>query len=291
MSFKVDSLGNGSAKLITSKEITNIFDLPVPEIQDLFKKNGVLLFRGFNVAPEQLEAFASKYSAQFIHEGARMGFAGYVEEVDQGNGPLPLHSESANSPFRPELVWFCCQKTATSGGQTLICDGVALLEDLGDEAKELFSTKKIKYKRNYKPDIWKRFAQPNGTLEDLERVLAPIPGVVKIALNDDDSVYSEYVVSAIPKTKFGGMRAFANTVIGSYRGAYQGIEMVFDDDSEIPVHILDEAVEVGEQHSEEIVWEDGDVAMIDNSRFMHGRRSFYDDTQRRLMTALSFANF
>jgi len=39
--------------------------------------------------------------------------------------------------------------------------------------------------------------------------------------------------------------------------------------------------------TDEISWQDGDVAVIDNSRFMHGRRKI-EDSQRRLHAALSY---
>ena len=290
MSFNVESLGKGSAKIVSSNGSTDIFELPIPEIQELFKKSGVLLFRGFGVAPKQLQELASRYSSQFVHEGARKGFSGFIEEVDQGTAALPLHSESANSPFRPELVWFCCGRPADSGGQTLYCDGVALWNDLQPSTQDLFLKKKVKYKRNYKPDVWQRFAQPNGTFEELQATLSPIPGVAKLELKDDGSVDSEYVVKAVSKTKFGGERAFANTVIGAFRNAYRGTELVFEDDSAIPIEVLEEAEAVGEKHAEDIFWQAGDVAMIDNSWFMHGRRKF-EDEQRMLVTVLTYANF
>ncbi|HYL06279.1 MAG TPA: TauD/TfdA family dioxygenase, partial [Thermoanaerobaculia bacterium] len=91
--------------------------------------------------------------------------------------------------------------------------------------------------------------------------------------------------------KFGGERAFANTVIGAFRHAYRGTDMAFDDDTSIPEPVLEETEAVGEAHAEEINWQPGDVAMIDNTRFMHGRRSFYGDTQRQILTVLSMANF
>lgn len=290
MNFTVDSLSQGTAKLVVNDGGNDIFSLPQAEIQDLFRKSGILLFRGFNVPPDQLEPFAAKYSSRFVHEGMRKGYLGFVEEVDQGTSALPLHSESANSPFRPELVWFCCGRPANSGGGTLYCDGVALWNELEASTQDLFLQKKVKYKRNYAPEVWKRFAQPNGTFENLQAVLGPIPGVMKLSLNEDGSVETEYAVEAISKTKFGGDKAFANTVIGAFRGAYRGTQMVFEDDSEIPVAALEEAETAGRKYSEEIRWEAGDVAMIDNSRFMHGRPAF-EDEDRMLVTVLSYTNF
>lgn len=290
MNLQVDSLGKGSAKIITSKETKDIFSLPVPQIQELFKKNGILLFRGFDVLPEHLERFAAKFSSRFIREGGRTSYSGYVEHVDAGKGVVQLHAENALTPFRPELVWFCCSRAPRIGGQTTFCDGAALWKALEEPTRRLFLQKKVKYKRRYAPEAWKLFAQPNGTWENLQAILSPYPGV-KLTLNEDNSVDSEYVVTAVPKTKYSHESTFANSVLGAFGGAYIGVKMVFEDDSEIPREALVEAEATAKALTEEIPWEDGDVAMIDNSWMMHGRRSFYEDDRRKLFSALSWANF
>lgn len=290
MNLKVDSLGKGSAKIISSNETTDIFSLPIPQIQELFKKNGILLFRGFNIPLEQFERFAAQFSVRFIREGGRKSYSGFVEHVDAGKGAVQLHAENAVTPFRPELVWFCCSRAASFGGQTTFCDGVSLWKALEEPTRRLFLQKKVEYKRRYAPEAWKLFAQPNGTWEDLQAFLAPFPGV-KLSLNGDNSVDSEYVVSAVPKTKYGRESSFANSVLGAFGGAYIGVKMSFEHDSEIPREVLLEVEAAAKALTEEIPWEDGDVAMIDNSWVMHGRRAFYEDDRRRLFSALSWANF
>jgi alpha-ketoglutarate-dependent taurine dioxygenase len=40
----------------------------------------------------------------------------------------------------------------------------------------------------------------------------------------------------------------------------------------------------------EISWQPGDLVMIDNSRFLHGRRAFNDD-RRRIFALLSYLKF
>lgn len=53
--------------------------------------------------------------------------------------------------------------------------------------------------------------------------------------------------------------------------------MRFSDGSEMPSEIIEEIRRVGEQCMEDIGWQDQDVALIDNSRVMHGRRAFRGD--------------
>ncbi len=290
MSYNVDSLGRGSAKLISNSNGGDIFSLPRPQICALLKDHGILLFRGFHLPSEQLEQFAGPYSAYFIHEGGRKSLAGYVEHVDAGQEAMHLHAENAVTPFRPDLVWFSCATTATQGGQTTFCDGVDLWHALSESTRQLFLAKKVKFKRNYSHEMWKLFAYPDGTVENLAAVLSSIPGV-HFQLNDDNSLDTEYTVSAVPKTRYGQVECFANSVLGAFGGAYFGVKMFFEDDSEIPLEVLQEIEATAERLTEEIPWEDGDVVMIDNSRVMHGRRAFVADERRRLYSALSMASF
>ena len=41
---------------------------------------------------------------------------------------------------------------------------------------------------------------------------------------------------------------------------------------------------------DQVAWEPGDLLMVDNSRFMHGRRAFADP-QREHLTLMGIANF
>ncbi len=290
MSYKVESLGNGRAKMVIRLDGGDLFTLPPAEIRELLKDSGLLLFRGFNLPAEDLERFAGQYSSQFVHEGGRQSLVGHVEHVDVGKEFMALHAEIGVTPFRPDLVFFCCMRTATVGGQTTFCDGVDLWHELSESTRQAFLEKNVKYSRNYTEEKWKRFAFPDGTIENLAATLAHVPGT-SFRHNEDNSIDTEYTVSAVPQTRYGPPQCFANSVLGAYAGAYFGITMSFEDDTEIPLEILQEIEATAERLTEDIPWEDGDVAMFDNSRVMHGRRAFLEDERRQLYSCLSMANF
>ena len=104
-------------------------------------------------------------------------------------------------------------------------------------------------------------------------------------LNDDGSLYAEINIPIVHKTKSSGLYAFANSVL-SY-SKLPMLEVILEDGSPFPPHVLHEVDEITERLTEEIEWEAGDVVVLDNWRFMHGRRAFTDN-RRETFAALSF---
>ncbi|RUR75341.1 TauD/TfdA family dioxygenase [Chlorogloeopsis fritschii PCC 9212] len=284
---EVGLLSNNSAKLILNQTSQNILQLPVQETLDYFKSFGILLFRGFGVNYEQMKVFAEKFSSRFVLDKDRPIVDPrnkFVTLVDPGMHYVSPHCENANSPFRPDVIWFCCGVPASQGGETLFWDGVRVWEELDQELRQLLIAKKIKFCQKFPAADWKRFLGVGATLADVKRTLNGIPGL-SYKINDDQSVSIEYVCSAVVKTKYGHQDAFANSLIAEYKNP-RGV-VTFADDSPIPATVINQIQQVMNKLTEVIPWQAGDLVMIDNSRFLHGRRSF-TDTKRRIYSLLSY---
>ncbi|MBF2007865.1 MAG: TauD/TfdA family dioxygenase [Chlorogloeopsis fritschii C42_A2020_084] len=276
-----------SAKLIDNHTSQSILHLSVQETLDYFKSFGVLLFRGFGVDYEQMKAFAEKFSSRFVLDKDRPIVDPrnkFVTLVDPGMHYVSPHCENANSPFRPDVIWFCCGVPASQGGETLFWDGVQVWKELDQELRQLFIAKKIKFCQKFPAADWKRFLGVGATLADVKRTLNGIPGL-SYKINEDQSVSIEYVCSAVVKTKYGHQDAFANSLIAEYKNP-RGI-VTFADGSPIPATVINQIQQVMNKLTEVIPWQAGDLVMIDNSRFLHGRRSF-TDTKRRIYSLLSY---
>jgi alpha-ketoglutarate-dependent taurine dioxygenase len=276
-----------SAKLIDNHTSQSILHLSVQETLDYFKSFGVLLFRGFGVDYEQMKAFAEKFSSRFVLDKDRPIVDPrnkFVTLVDPGMHYVSPHCENANSPFRPDVIWFCCGVPASQGGETLFWDGVQVWEELDQELRQLFIAKKIKFCQKFPAADWKRFLGVGATLADVKRTLNGIPGL-SYKINEDQSISIEYVCSAVVKTKYGHQDAFANSLIAEYKNP-RGV-VTFADSSPIPATVINQIQQVMNKLTEVIPWQAGDLVMIDNSRFLHGRRSF-TDTKRRIYSLLSY---
>jgi hypothetical protein len=287
---KIESLGISTGKIVYSNDRQNILSLSVAEIEALFKSSGILLFRGFGVTYEQMKAFSEQFSSKFTREGTRHladSSDGFVGLVDPGMNSVSPHSENGNSPFRPDAIWFCCAVPTAQGGETLFWDGVRVWEELSEELKQLFIARKIKFFNNYPVEIWKHFLGSSTTIADAKRTLEGLDDV-DYHINEDQSISLAYICSAVVKTKYGNQDAFVNNILTEHKDP-EGL-VTFEDGSLIPDAVIDEIEKVMDSLTEEVTWQAGDLVMIDNSKFLHGRRAFNDD-QRRIYSLLSYLNF
>jgi hypothetical protein len=280
-------LGKNGVKILNSENYQSILELSVQTTLDYFKLFGILLFRSFDVNYQTMKAFAEKFSSRFVLDKDRPIVDPrnkFITLVDPGMHYVSPHCENANSPFRPDVVWFCCAVPAAQGGETLYWDGIRVWEEMSEELKDLFISKKIRFLQKFPAADWKRFLGSGATLADVKRTLDGIEGL-SYWINEDQCVSLEYVCSAVVKTKYNNKNAFANSLISEHKNP-RGV-VTFEDGSPIPIPVINQIQEVMNKLTEVISWQSGDLVMIDNSRFLHGRRSF-TDTRRRIFSLLSY---
>ena len=59
---------------------------------------------------------------------------------------------------------------------------------------------------------------------------------------------------------------------------------------EIPAALLQQILDASAELTIALAWQPGDVVMIDNTRWLHGRHAFRDP-QRRVLSLCAYANF
>ncbi|MFN6562995.1 MAG: TauD/TfdA family dioxygenase [Nostoc sp. ChiSLP01] len=281
-----DLLKSSSGNIIVNDTGQDILQLPVSKTLEKFKSFGMLFFRGFNVNYEQMKAFAEQFSSTFMGQYSRPIVDlnnKFITLVDSGMHYIAPHCENANSPFRPDVVWFCCAVPAAEGGETLFWDGVEVWKAMSEELKQLFLGQKVRYVQKFLASHWQQFLGAGATINDVKNTLEGIEGL-NYKISQDESLILEYVCSAVVKTKYGDRDAFANSIISEYRNP-RGI-VTFANGSAIPVKVINEIQKIMDNLTGFIPWMPGDLVMIDNSRFLHGRKSF-NDGRRRIMTLLS----
>ncbi len=279
-------LKSSSGKIIFNDTGQNIMQLPVSAILEDFKSFGLILFRGFDVNYEQMKVFAEQFDATFLNQYNRPIVDlnnQFITLVDSGMHYIAPHCENANSPFRPDVVWFCCAVPAAEGGETLFWDGVEVWKAMSRELQQLFIDQKIRYVQKFLASHWQQFLGASATIDDVKKILDNMAGI-SYKINQDESLILEYICSGVIKTKYGNQDAFANSIISEYRNPRAIV--TFANGSAIPVKVINEIQKIMDDLTGFIPWMSGDLVMIDNSRFLHGRKSF-NDKRRRIVTLLS----
>ncbi|MEH1851356.1 MAG: TauD/TfdA family dioxygenase [Nostoc sp.] len=285
MISKIESLGTGTGKIVYStNDCQDILRLSKAEILELFKSSGVVLFRGFGVTPIQMKAFSEKFSYSYLKDPTKTSIdsVDFVNSVDNGMGASPAHTEHGANPLQPDVIWFCCQTPAQEGGETLFWDGVQLWKEMSQHLKQLFVEKKLKFTfENVPLDIVNQWIDGGETIDYCKQVLDKFEDF-SYQINEDSTFSLKYLRSAVVKTKYGNEDAFANFAWTSHARGWE----IFEDGSKFTEQVVDELQKLYDKFTQEISWQAGDLAMIDNSRFMHGRREFKDN-RRQLFTTIA----
>jgi hypothetical protein len=284
----VTPLGRGSARILTLDALDSLTrDAVFAHLADA----GALLLRAPQTDLTQFSALVNRCSSRITFDPGREFVSTNAQLVNVGHDSIDLHCENANGPWRPDLAWFFCARAAREGGHTTICDGVKLWHALSPATRTLFQTTAVKYCRTYPEQKWKTFlpsllpgkrTAADVTIADARRVLDAMTNIIYRVL-DDNSIYAEYIGSALCRTTFRNEDAFAN----SMRGPYGGQRVMLADGSPVPTDVERDITETSRRLTDPIPWQDGDVAVVDNTRVMHGRTA-YQDPRREIFAALSF---
>ncbi len=84
-----------------------------------------------------------------------------------------------------------------------------------------------------------------------------------------------FTTPAAGTTVFGPRPSFANSILGPSFN-YEKPTITFADGTALSPQLLAEVEEVTARLTENLDWQDGDAAVIDNTRVMHGRRAVTD---------------
>lgn len=277
----------------------NLEHLNPEQLIDLFKQHGLLLFSGFHVDTDNFERFTNEFSSDYMDNRG----GGSLREVINKDGdktilsvsysydankasfdnegqrvfPLALHSDRSYTKSQPPVMWFYCATPASSDGETTVCDGAEVYKQLGESTRRFLKENPIKYIRTYTDNEWQLWAQTDS-LDAVTKYCRD--NELTLTVNEDNSVTTESIKMAVVKTRWGERDAFVNSILlvlwqEDELGTSRSIVRMADG-SKIPADILDEVREVTEALTRDIAWNSGEIAMIDNTRVLHGRRMFSD---------------
>ena len=268
-------------------------DLNPDQIIALYQAHGALLLRGFEMDVPQFHAFASQFCSTSVHNESpnRMVLddAANIQSVDFGTEPFPLHPELSREPWKPDVCFFGCLNPPREAGATTICDGVDLVRQMPDALRAALIDRRLLYILPCAPPIlqyWLGTAQP--TDDELKN---PPPHCPYRFVRNSARILRVFSRPALHKPMFTDEPAFGNFLL--FARYHNGNDRfpVLDDGKPVPMAWTDAVRDLGDRLSVPIQWRQGDLLMLDNSRFMHGRTAVVDPQDRLIATYFGYLRF
>jgi hypothetical protein len=259
-----------------------IGDAAVAAVRERLALDGWALLRGFEVDMNAFSSLTARLCRRITFNPARAHMDANTQKVDAGLGPIGLHIENGNTPVCPDIVAFYSARGAFEGSQTTICDGREVLAAFDDERRARWS-QSVTVRRRLPEALWRRYIanehpavdRPEDATEDhLRQFQAAIPNQSFTLLEDGSLDYALRIAPVRPSSLSRG-EGFANAILGPSHN-YEPPRYSFEDGTEIGSAEIEAVRAIAEAVTHEINWQDGDVAVLDNTRVMHGRRAIRD---------------
>lgn len=270
-----------------------LYSLNKQEVISLFREYGAILFRDFPLDHESFHELAASYCNHFIVNKASgredVSPDRRIQTVNLGHDVFPLHPELASMPTRPDIAWFACASPPLVGGETLLCDGIPLVAALKKQTRDLLMEQSFRYKTKMTPEdceLWLGSKTPDtGALSALDETCP-----LEISV-EDGVFYSTFVTPVLYKPLFSDQLAFGSFLL--FARNMQGWKdfPTFEDGTEVPEAVCDELKQVSDALSVAHKWQQNDVLMVDNTRFLHGRNFVLNSKQRVIWTQFGYAAF
>lgn len=302
--MKFEKLANDYGLILTSSNPEDFYQLGRKELRKELDQHGILLFRGgANFRREHFLKLSQQFSSQFIIHGAKvrrpMSEDGTVQTVTEGPDAIVLHSEMHFSPFSPDYMWFFCETAPNSGGETTVCDGELFFRNLSDRAQDLLIRKKLRYWNLWDSDVWKKYFSGCSEQEVIDLFAKKN---TRAWFNQNDELEFEVTKSALSKTVRGHL-AFVNA-IAVHHQYNQNLKMFeaegqpsklrhrisFEDNETIPSWMTAEIAQIEKKLVLPLKWQNGDLALLDNNRVLHGRNAFDPAAKRTILVRMAMTD-
>lgn len=295
MNAKETSVAGGHGAVLSGGGNGDIRGIDVKTALRLFKEEGLLLFRGFQIDMDGFRWLTGALSDGFMtYEGgasARTFIDGDPTLLSVSEAKhtfaVPLHGEMYYQKNHPAILWFYCANPASVDGETTVASGVDVYKALSPATRELFESRNVKYICTYPDGRWQELFQT----DDLAKIEA-LCRTNDMAVSFDEktrTLVTTYVAGAVIRTSYTDEPAFINNVFAMTQWESLGVKtrvVRLEDGTPLPDTVVAELRRVEEQTTLPVAWQPGDVLMVDNSRFLHGRRAF-DDRRREIYVRLA----
>ena len=278
------------------------------KLQKKYKKNGLLLFRGFDV--KDLNDF--NQAIKSIHkkvvnytEGStpRSKVKGkiYTSTEISSKRQIPLHNEMSYTSQYPKNLWFYAHKVSSKGGYTTVADSSKIYKQIPKEFKNKFEKKKVMYIRKYGIGFDLSWQKTFNTQSKIKVEEYCRKKKIKFSWTKKNnlvtwqvhrfSIYNKFLKKRI---WFNQAHLFHHSNIDKkkkillkkiFKTNFYSRDSKFGDGSDIPKDYFVKINRILEKNSLNIKWKKNDILLINNLAISHGRRKYSGD--RKVYVAMT----
>ncbi|MCJ1678513.1 TauD/TfdA family dioxygenase [Streptomyces sp. APSN-46.1] len=301
--LEFEAEGKGSAEELVER-LNGLGD----QLDDLLVKEKALVFRGFGILPENLDAVFDLILPNrlaYVHGNSprtKVGSNVYTSTEYPQEFTISMHNEMSYAHAWPARLAFYCQVRPGGGGATPVLDAARWLEALDDEVREAFAGG-VRYMQNLHDgyglgkswqdtfettsrDEVEEFLSGTGATWEWKR-----DGSIRIASVRPSTVHHPVTGTEVwfnqadqwHPAGLGDDTAAALAQILPPDELPQSV--TFADGSPIPDAYVLQIRDRGLDNAVDVNWRAGDLLLIDNLLLAHGRRPFTGD--RRVLVAMS----
>ncbi len=211
-----------------------------------------------------------------------------IQSVNLGSEPFPLHPELSREPWKPDICFFCCIDAPSEGGETTFCDGVELLRRLPAKVRAALENRSLLYIQPAPPPILQYWL---GTSQPTDATLANPPPQCPYRFRRFESQIIRYFsYPALHKTLLSDDLAFGNFLL--FARYYLRVDRIplFEDGNVVPDWVVDAIQDAADPITFGTEWQTGDILILDNSRFMHGRNAITEPGDRLIASYFGYLN-
>lgn len=257
----------------------------------LYREHGAILLRGFALDLASFSRFCRGLcpTAAINESPGREMLEGdhAIQTVNTGADAFPLHPELAREAWKPDTAFFACLSPPGEGGETTICDGAELVRRLPASLRGEMAARRLLHVFPTWPDLldfWLGSPEPNDALLQNPPPTCPY----RFRRLPDGRTVRWFTRPFLHTPMFAARPAFGNFLL--FARDYLGRRdfPLLDDGSEVPDLWID-AIRTATTGIElPVAWREGDVLVLDNTRFLHGRRAIRDTAERRIATYFGY---
>ncbi|MBY4111412.1 TauD/TfdA family dioxygenase [Rhodococcus fascians] len=294
---------NTSTAIDVGADATAWIGCHLNELREILTTEGVLRLRGLGEAVREFDAITEAVTGaapREYHGGAtprtRIDRNVYSSTDFPSEYAIDLHSEMAYSRTWPLYLAFCCAQPARSGGATPLASTVEIAERIPSALAERLRLLGIRYRRAFHPLLGTDWRSAYGVNDEAELLDAAARRGENVRI-DGGVVTSSWTLPAY-REGAGGVESWFNQMVAfNVRTLPSGVredllDVVGEDGFpkntllgdgtpfvESDISAVRDAVDAT---STAVPWEAGDLTIVDNRRFAHGRQPYTGSREVRV---------